>query len=308
MSTQTDNGRAFEWVVGYTLHLLTGLNIEENSFSNMARDAYNSISERQQNIFSLAAKSAINHILKKENINLNNGHSGHILFNSDSAGKNGDVRDVILFINSRSIGFSCKNNHTALKHSRLSGRLDFVKSWGINSLGCSDQYWNEVKPLFAELQNIKKVSNSSYLWAQLDDKAIRFYWPILDAWHNEINRICNISEATCANLCKAIISYLVGNHDFYKIICEGSKSVTIQAWNFNKTLATKQSKYPEFINSINNRNGGQYSKTITFNHGYSINFRIHSASSRVEPSLKFDITASGLPPSEIYQQTLDIVE
>jgi len=57
---------------------------------------------------------------------------------------------------------------------------------------------------------------------------------------------------------------------------------------------------------VNNKNGGQYSKTVVFNHGYSINFRIHNASSRVEASLKFDIKAIGLPTSEVYQQTIDL--
>lgn len=54
------------------------------------------------------------------------------------------------------------------------------------------------------------------------------------------------------------------------------------------------------------KNGGQYSKTIVFNRGYSINFRIHNSESKVTPSLKFDITAIGLPANEIYQQTFDL--
>jgi hypothetical protein len=47
---------------------------------------------------------------------------------------------------------------------------------------------------------------------------------------------------------------------------------------------------------------------VTFNRGYSINFRIHSASSKVESSLKFDVNAIGLPVNEIYQQTFDIAK
>jgi len=46
--------------------------------------------------------------------------------------------------------------------------------------------------------------------------------------------------------------------------------------------------------------GGRYSKTVRFNRGFTFNFRIHSASSRVEPSLKFAVSAISLPPSEIY--------
>jgi hypothetical protein len=151
---------------------------------------------------------------------------------------------------------------------------------------------------------IKQQSNGQALWDDLLDKPNRFYWPLLNAWVDEIERLRKISEVD-KSLCRALVAYLVGKHDFYKVICSSDRTVRIQAWNFNHSLATRQTKYPTVINAINTKNGGQYSKTIVFNHGYSINFRIHNASSRVEPSLKFDIVAMGLPPSEIYQQTLD---
>jgi hypothetical protein len=76
--------------------------------------------------------------------------------------------------------------------------------------------------------------------------------------------------------------------------------VEIQAFNFRNTLSVQKSKFPTKIVRIDNLNGGQYSKTVRFNEGFTINFRIHSASSRVEPSLKFDIRAISLPPRTIY--------
>jgi len=158
--------------------------------------------------------------------------------------------------------------------------------------------------MFNELKTIKQQSDGQTLWNDLPDKPNRFYWPLLDAWVNEIKRLCEVPNME-KKLCQALVAYLVGKHDFYKVICSFDKTVRLQAWNFNNTLATKQTKYPTVINAINTKNGGQYSKTIVFNHGYSINFRIHNASSRVEPSLKFDIVAIGLPSNEIHQQTLD---
>ncbi|MDH2918917.1 MAG: HaeIII family restriction endonuclease [Sideroxydans sp.] len=306
MSTQTDNGRAFEWAVGTALEKQTGFAIEKNAFSSNAKLAFAAVSEKKQATFTAAAEIAVQHILNKEILFVQSGADGSIKFNSDQAGSAGDVRDVLLTVNGKTLGISCKNNHQALKHSRLSGTVNFVKKWGIDSEGCSADYWQAATPLFDELKKIKKGSDGTALWSDMDDKAQRFYWPILDAWADELQRICHISTAKQAELCKAIISYLVGKHDFYKVICEGSTNVQIQAWNFNKTLATKRTKYPDCINAINNKNGGLYSKTLVFNHGYSINFRIHSASSRVEPSLKFDINAIGLPSSEVYQQTLDL--
>jgi hypothetical protein len=38
---------------------------------------------------------------------------------------------------------------------------------------------------------------------------------------------------------------------------------------------------------------------VTCNHGWSINMRIHSAASKVEASLKFDVKLEGMPP-ELY--------
>ncbi len=308
MGTQVENGRAFEWAISNALSEKTGFPIESSDSSELANHCFfNCVSDAKRTTFNLAAKRAVEHIFAKEKNNLlKSSTSGVIKFNSDKAGAKGDVRDVLLVMPHGTLGISCKNNHEALKHSRLSDTVDFVKKWGIDSNGCSLDYWKKVHALFGELRSIRKKSSAKFLWSELENKAERFYWPILDAWESELKRIAVIGQEEETQLCKAIIAYLVGQHDFYKVICEASHSVHIQAWNFNKTLATKQTKYPNSINAINNKNGGQYSKTLVFNHGYSLNFRIHNASSRVEPSLKFDITAIGLPSNEVYQQTIDL--
>lgn len=46
---------------------------------------------------------------------------------SDSEGQSGDVRDVlaIRLLQKWEIGISAKNNHRAVKHSRLSQKIDF---------------------------------------------------------------------------------------------------------------------------------------------------------------------------------------
>lgn len=303
---QADFGRAFEWAMGTSISQKTGATIIESQFSKNAEISHGKMTEKTKNTFSIAASIAIDHIFIKEAVTLNSSPNKSIQFNADSAGKKGDVRDVILHIGEKNIGISCKHNHEALKHSRLSGRANFIKTWGIDEAGCSETYWGKVKPLFARLTALRKESKGLMLWDELDDKAESYYWPVLDAWASDIQVLCDQSEEKQEVVCRAIISYLVGKFDFYKVICEGQKRVSIQGFNFNKTLATKKTKYPTCINAINNKNGGQYSKTVVFNHGYSINFRIHSASSKIESSLKFDIKAIGLPVNEIYQQTFDL--
>ncbi len=307
MAKQKENGMAFEWAVGKAIANTTQFQIIEDKFSRIPRLCYEEkISNKKRQIFDRAALISVQHILSKEAVENWDKSISVIQFNNDAAGQKGDVRDLIIKNNRKELGISCKANHEALKHPRLSGRLDFIKKWGLSDGGCSPEYWNTIKPIFSELFTIKKSSKGTATWEDLVDKAERFYWPILDAWESEIKRTVAVSTDTEAQICKNFITYLIGRHDFYKIICRGSDRVDLQAFNFSGLLATRQTKFPTVINLINNKNGGIYSKTIVFNHGFSINFRIHSASSKVESSLKFDINAIGLPTGDVYQQTFDL--
>jgi hypothetical protein len=139
----------------------------------------------------------------------------------------------------------------------------------------------------------------------MSNKPERFYWPFLDAWVAEIQRVTATSPEKEAEVCRNLILYIVGKFDFYKIINLRKQSI-VQAFNFGKTLNTTKTKFPTQINAINNKNGSQYSKTITFNHGFSFNFRVKNGDSDVKPSLKFAVGAIGLPQSEVYQQTFDL--
>ena len=307
--TQSDSGRAFEWAMGCSLSKLTNTLIVSNKYSELAENSYKKMNDKKKDSLIKAADIALAHILEKENVLITSSTNKKIEFNTDKAGKHGDVRDLLLYVSGKVLGISCKYNHQALKHSRLSGKCNFIKVWGIDVNGCSTDYWNKVKPLFAKLTKLRKNSNRTMLWADVEDKANEYYWPVLDAWADEIKNLCDQGTEKQAEVCKSIISYLVGKHDFYKVIYEGQKkSVLIQGFNFNNTLATRKTKYPDSINAINSKNGSKYSKTLVFNHGYSINFRIHSASSKIESSLKFDVNVIGLPVNEVYQQTFDITK
>jgi hypothetical protein len=307
MAKQKENGMAFEWAVGKAIAAVTQFPVIEDNFSRIPRICYEEkISDKKRQVFDRAASVAVEHILTKEGVSGWEKSTAVIQFNSDAAGQKGDVRDLIIKNQSNQLGISCKANHEALKHPRLSGSLDFIKKWGLSEEGCGDSYWAAIKPIFKELSDIKRASKGEATWEDLVDKPARFYWPILDAWEIEIKRTIADSSDAEALICKNFITYLIGKHDFYKIMCKGSDRVDLQAFNFSGALATRQTKFPTVINLINNKNGGVYSKTIVFNHGYSINFRIHSASSKVESSLKFDINAIGLPTSDVYQQTFDL--
>ena len=77
---------------------------------------------------------------------------------SDAQGQSGDVRDVlaIRLLQKWEIGISAKNNHRAVKHSRLSSNIDFGGKW--LGIPCSSQYFDEIslsllEKLFYDLDN-----------------------------------------------------------------------------------------------------------------------------------------------------------
>ncbi|SET17570.1 HaeIII family restriction endonuclease [Thorsellia anophelis] len=287
MTKQLDNGKAFEWAVGHSLATF-GLILIENDSSKENQMRFEKVSESQKALSLKNAGLAVNHIIKLEKIS-----QGTFHFQSDTKGQEGDVRDIVINTDGREIGISCKNNHFAYKHSRLSDKADFIARWGLSEEGCSSAYFDKAKEIFGELREIKKKSSGKALWRDTNDVPGRFYWPTLDAFAAEIKRI-ETPEA-CANF----IKYLVGTRDFYKVVSK-PKHVEIIGFNINNTLKIKQLKLPSSIIDIRSKNGSQYAKTITFNLGWEFNFRIHNASSKIEPSLKFDITATALPPS-LYQ-------
>lgn len=287
MASQVDNGKAFEWAVGIALNE-KGLRLSPSSASTQNEACFNEITTKKQGLFIKNARLAVTHILDKELIS-----SGVFEFLPDSSGEGGDVRDVVITSGSKSFGISCKTNHASYKHSRLSDSVNFVEKWGLDQNGCSTTYLEEANRIFGKLRNIKTSSNGTALWRDQPDVPNDYYWPVLDAFETEVRRV--ESPQMCANF----IRYLIGSYDFYKIISR-AKGVEITGFNINKSLSIPPIKLPDKITGSRRNNGSQYARTITFNAGWEFNFRIHNASSRIEPSLKFDVTATSLPP-KLYQ-------
>jgi hypothetical protein len=303
--SQVINGKAFEYAVAMELQRRLQTSIRPGQEAEICRNAFESLTPEFSADLVRAAVKAVDHILELERRRLSSAVPKQIWIASDDRGQQGDVRDVVLETSDGAIGISCKNNHAAFKHSRLSGRVDFVKKWDLDPAGCSEEYWRQVRPIFAELEVIRKESYGTALWNELPDVAGRFYWPVLDAFDKELTRLSEPGSATAATVSKNLVLYIVGRIDFYKVI-RRAESVTVQGFNFNGSLATDRTHGPTLVIGVDRLNGGQYSKTVRLNRGFTFNFRIHNASSRVEPSLKFDITAVSLPPTEIYVNHLRV--
>jgi hypothetical protein len=206
----------------------------------------------------------------------------------DKEGKTGDVRDVVAHLDKGdTIGISAKNRHDAVKHSRLSDKIDFGKEWA--DYPNSSVYMKKVKPVFEEL---RKMREDGVLFKDISGKENRFYLPILTAFEDELRSLC---ENYGQRFVMRLFQYLLGTKDFYKVIKENGH-VAILSFNITgELLWGKKWKIPDRVEEIKRKRESTNTIIVSFVGGWQLSFRIHNASSRAEPSLKFDIRFIGLP-------------
>ena len=302
MATQVVNGKGFEWAVASACSDLLGLKIELSPEQRYAKECFLSLSDEKQTHFRRCAERAVEYVVNTEMPTV--GAPGLVTLAGDDAGVTGDVRDVLLSIGGKAVGFSCKTNHEAFKHSRLSSTIDFVQKWGLG-VGCSQDYWQQVRPVFEELKGIKEDSKGSMKWSEIPNYQQRYYIPVLLAWREELLRVAGGTSGANKKAASALCHYIIGRIDFWKVIATASE-VRLYAFNINRTLGTNTTKLPDRIVNIDSIDGSEYSMTVHMNNGFQFNFRIHNASSRVEPSLKFDVQAEGLPTQQVHQHTISV--
>lgn len=315
MAKQTITGKAFEYALLKEfydrLKIITKVQIIDNAPYKTAKKSFISFDEKGQASYLLTASFAVNFLLDLEPC-LSNGIDDRDILQleivSDKQGQEGDVRDVLAIraIQKWEIGISAKNNHRAVKHSRLSTNIDFGKKW--LDVPCSNSYFDKIIPIFESLATMRKESNAKKLWSSLGDYHTTIYEPILEAFKSELIQLDNNNPGIVA---QRLIEYLIGNNDFYKVI-KTKKGVEIQAYNLHSSLNQQfmdvkpkhkigKLKFPNRIIEIAYKSeGDSQSKTtliVTMDEGWQISFRIHNASSRIEPSLKFDINLESSPKS-----------
>jgi hypothetical protein len=308
MPTQTQSGKAFEYaLINQAGIILSGrgfvVSVVTDSSYLEALACFNVYGVAPKSKYSRAAAAAINHIISLEP-RLTHPSSPtdalRLKLQPDSAGRGGDVRDV-LFIRSTQnweIGISAKNNHKALKHSRLSNVLDFGNSW-VN-VPCSAAYFAAIAPTFATMKALKAAGQK---WRNQPNKDATFYQPILNAFRDELLRI----DASNPKIPQTLTSYLVGHFDFYKVM-KRARVVEILAFNQNGTLGKGISgirpttpiprlTLPTQLIQIQMKQGSTNTLEMVLDQGWQLSFRIHSAATLVETSLKFDVNLVGNPAS-----------
>lgn len=294
----------------------TNVKIIQNSSLSIAKNCFNAVTPLEKSEYLIAASFAVNFLIDIEPRLSNDLGKSDILeleIVSDDKWKIGDVRDVLAIraLQKWEIGVSAKNNHMAVKHSRLSPSIDFWKDW----LGkkVSENYFDEINPIFDKLRDLKNTSNWMALWRDLWDHHSSVYIPILNAFMKELTRLY---EEDRGNVSRNLISYLVWNKDFYKVI-KKKNIIEIHAYNINWALNQNfnniEPKYktplvalPTIINSIWFKENSKTTIEIHFDNEWSLSLRIHNASSRIETSLKFDIQLINSPKS-LYKNTLNII-
>ncbi len=310
MVTQTESGKAFEYSLAIILYnkINNGqkIRLEQNTQFDTAKRSFDSFDQQEQDNYNKAAQAGIDYIVKLEprlEHPLSNDEIT-IMIQSDQKGESGDIRDIVTVRAKHGweIGFSAKNNHMAVKHSRLSDLIDFGKEWF--GKPCSQQYMDEVGEIFGEVRQLmdhNKKKGHILLWREIPDKKHDIYTKTLDSFQNEMTRLVNSNN----NVPDLLLRYLIGKNDFYKIM-KFRNRITTQGFNLYGTLTQPSNtlqplkkipklKPPTKIDTYERKK--IHTLLIRFDEGWQLSFRIHNASSRVEPSLKFDIQLTGVPPS-----------
>ena len=221
-------------------------------------------------------------------------------FQKDGQGVKGDVRDIVVKRKDIEweVRLSIKHNHDAVKHSRLSHKLDFGKEWF--EMPCSDEYWSAVEPIF-DLLKEEKANGTK--WSEIEDKNQKVYIPLLQAFIDEVNR-ANKKDNTMP---RKMIEYLIGIEDYYKVVSNDSKRLTmIHTFNMHDTLnkpaKNKVSaitvpivKLPTRLVALEFKPDSDNTVEMYLDNGWQLSFRIHNASTKVEPSLKFDVQFISMP-------------
>jgi len=319
-SKQMTTGKAFEYALlsqfEEKLKDKTNVEVIKNSSYDIVKGCFENTTDTEQSDYLLSSSFAVNFLMDIEPRLSNDIGKEDILqleILSDYHGKAGDVRDVlaIRLLQKWEIGVSAKNNHKAVKHSRLSSNIDFGEKWlGIK---VSKEYFDIVTPIFKNLEKIRKESNATKKWSEIGDYHSSVYAPVLDAFVKELKSLYEKDN----NIASKLVSYLIGTKDFYKVI-KSKNSVEIQAYNMNGTLnlpfkniepkyKTPRVPLPTKIISVELKENNDTTVIVTMDNDWTLSFRIHNASSRVESSLKFDINLLK-SPKKLFKNTLSISE
>ncbi len=237
----------------------------------------------------------------------------------DTAGAKGDVRDIDFAVFEDKmhkkligdIGISCKNNHEAVKHPRITEDPDFAKAWTENQFNCSRDFVDGMNKIFDKIQ---EYSEKYHNWSLVDDKMDAIYYPIIKLFVAEIKQLGIIKENEDTEhqnrkkrFVRLFFEYMFGTQDFYKIIKEDNMGATkvypynmhgtlMKSFNGNKSEEAVQTiTLPEEIVEVRVKPKSKTTLEVYFDQ-WIISMRLHNADSKItRTSLKFDVQIKAQP-------------
>ena len=300
---QNKNGNAFEFALANCLACAVGVEVKPRELkalsadktADKARDDFFDQPPEFRRWLAKAAEAAISHIVKLEGKALAKAGEKNVQMLPDSAGQEGDPRDIILPVNGRTIAISAKLNNDTMKNPRLQfGKPDFADAWGLG-VNVSPDYIDAVADV-AEL--VRQVRDGDAInWKDFSEKKNDVYAPLLRAFRDEMLRLMG-DESKSASVCRAFARYMVGKRDYYKAMAYHRKElVVVQGYNFNRKMACPGAPFPKFL--ISAALSGETTLVLTFDGGWVFKMRMHTAERRITNSLKWDVRIIG-HPSNLY--------
>lgn len=307
--SQVKSGKAFEYACLQVVNtksksLGIAVNIIQDNSYLEGEIAYNALTEKKKTDYKLGATAALDFVFSCEPF-LKDGVLAtdlNISMQPDITGQKGDVRDILMLrwqsdTNKKQwdCGISCKHNHTAIKHPRVGlTNSNWIKNW-CPGFECSDNYLTSISVISEKIEN-----NKDKKWTDVfTDTQKTLYAPVIKAIYDEIKL-----QKNNENFVLKLFSFLLGTKDFYKIMTKDSEKITVvSVFNFNGSLnqktpnipperKIKRTPTPSKILSLWHNDSYL---TIFFDEGWTIKMRIHTAKSKIEPSLKFDAQLEGVP-------------
>ncbi len=279
--SQTQRGKAFEYAVAAALSRALDAPLDDESA--LSAKVHYDVCDQRDSMDRAGLKAAV--FLKTFDQSLND--AVLIQLQPGTAGQQGDVRDVLIRLQNGDIGISAKSQSDEIRSPRLSDTIDFGLAWA--GYPVSDEYWRAICPVF---DHLKKLREQGARFRDITNKSNTIYLPVLAAFEDEFRRLC---EANGSHFIERVFRYIIGTHDFYKVV-RRRDYVLIQSFNLRGTLGWgRRWSIPNRIELIQRRRGSTNTLLVSFEGGSQLSFRLHNATSRVEPSLKFSVKFVGLP-------------
>ncbi len=197
----------------------------------------------------------------------------------------------------RAFEFACLNilceavsEMRLVMHRRLAKSLDFGKKW--YGVPCSQEYWDEVKPVFEFLEAEK---DKGVLFCDLQSKENQVYVPFLNAFIREFTKQVLANR----DVPKVMVKYLLGKYDCRKVSANSKWQGATQSFdifsvpgNQRELIMLPSAKFPDTLLYIGLDPNSSNSVVMCFDNGWQFSFSVRETDYAVEFSLKVE----GMPP------------